>query len=1035
MRRALFLLLILTATACAGPGRRDGQARSHEELAGQFRSPPSEFSPLTYWFWMNGNVSKPGITADLEAMKAVGLKGALVFSIGQDTPAGDVPFGSATFYEHADFAIREADRLDLELGFHNCDGWSASGGPWITPELSMKFLTASEVRVRGPMRFSEELPPPLSRAGLYEDIATLALPLPYVRADDEEDPAAWKVPRAPDFNRRAFANPLASKLLMPKIASERLTPKDAIVDLTDRLDGSGRLVWNVPAGAWMLIRIGYTTTGRTNRVPTSTGRGYECDKLDPAAVEFHFDQYLGEILTRAVDNGGPSFKIAEIDSFEAGGQNWTDGLIEIFRERNGYDVTPYLPIMFGLYVESVETMQKVYYDWRRTIAELMHRSYFQRFAELSGANDLRFYLEPYGTGTFNDLDAARHADRPMGEFWVDNRPATSAATSAGHIYGKRVISAEAFTQGHRNQEVDAWQAHPALLKSIGDLAWSAGINEFVFHRFVHQSNPHARPGLGMGRWGMHMDRTQTWWESAGRAWVGYLRRGQVMLREGVVAPDLLRFTGDSVPMHVEEAEPTALKSDLCNTDVLKTRTAVRDGRIVLPDGVSYQMLVLSDPQPNAPSTMLPETLRRIHELVEAGATVYGRPPSDSPSLATGDEWTPECDAMVEDLWGPILDGTTDINKFGKGRVAWGMSLRQAIESLGIRPDLRSVSGELGWAWTRRTAPARDIYFLANTGDRSESHLLSFPIESGAPEFWYPETGAIEPVTIWNRLDGETRIPLKLGPSASVFVVFDRTLKPARHLKGAHSLTGPLANVLATATPVRVGLSTTEEGAIEAAFWEADTLGWVDADGRQHEVRVGTVPDPHYLDGPWTVSFSTDLGGPESVELDRLVDWTEHTYDGIRFYSGSATYSQRFELTAPPAEDERIVLDLGTIHDVAEVSLNGSPFVTLWKPPFVLDVTDEMRAGGNELQIRITNTWVNRLIGDERLYPDRYESRVDPTSGTPLTELPGWYRRGERPPADGPVTFTTPRFHAPEDELRPAGLIGPVKIRFVPVRQL
>lgn len=1043
---ALGLALLVTVACGRGPARETasapGDGSGHAALARQFLDPPLETAPLTLWHWMNGNVSEAGITADLEAMAAIGLGGAIVFSVEEHTPPGEVPFASPAFYQHAASAIEEAHRLGLEIGFHVSDGWSASGGPWITPELSMKMLTASAERVRGPARYDDLLPQPPERAGLYGDIATFALPLGESTADARDIIAPRGRRREPPFYRKAFF-PIPSPLTMPDNGGHTVTPVDGVVDLTEALDDAGRLAWDVPPGDWVIVRIGYTTTGQRVRAATRAGGGLECDKLDPETVELHFDRYLGRLLEAAERHGDAAgIDISMLDSFEAAQQNWTDGLLEIFRQMNGYDVTPYLPGLFGFTVESDEVMEKVYYDWRRTIARRMATAYFGRLAELSREQDLRLYLEPYGPGSYNYIDVGRHADRPMGEFWVDFRTITTVATSTGHTYGKPVIAAEAFTQGHWNQRLDAWQAHPALLAPIGDRAWALGINELVFHRFVHQPNPYARPGLGMGRWGMHMDRTQTWWESAGRAWVESIRRGQLLLRQGVHVADLLRFAGDAVPIHIPQPEPSPYKEDVANRDVLLTRVTVEGGRITLPDGATYGLLTLDgpsvdDPGIDDPRAMLPETLRRIHRLVEAGMALHGPPPSGSPSFAAANAWTAVEEALIEDLWGPEPRAGRGTRRFGEGTVLWGMEPAEALRKLGVEPDLRSDSGRLDWLWTHRRDPRRDIYFVANPGSEPTVHELSFRVAAGAPELWYADSGRIEPVPIWRRKDERTVVPLALEPGRSVFVVFDRTVDPPTRLARIERLPDhrPLPNQLAGAVPDTARTSIESAGALRVSFWEEAALDLIDANGLSHRVAADTVPASLPLEGPWAVSFSTELGGPGSTTFERLIDWTRSDQDGIRFYSGTATYSRRFDWSPPPDRDERVVLDLGRVHDIAEVSVNGSPFETLWKPPFVIDVTDRLADGTNSLEVRVTNTWVNRLIGDERLYPERYESPVDPEWGTALSELPDWFRRGEQPPADGPVTFTSPRFHAASDELRPAGLVGPVVMRRIRVERI
>ncbi|HIE08726.1 MAG TPA: glycosyl hydrolase family 43, partial [Armatimonadetes bacterium] len=467
-------------------------------------------------------------------------------------------------------------------------------------------------------------------------------------------------------------------------------PKAKVLDLTDKVVMEGpalRLRWRVPEGSWTVLRLGHTPTGKTNHPAPPEGTGLECDKLSKRGADLHWREHLLEIVKASGPFVGKALKGVLIDSYEVGPQNWTAEFPKEFKERRGYDILPFLPVLTGRVVESLEVSERFLFDFRRTVADLFADNYYGRFAELCRRFGLELYVEPYGNGPFNDLSCGGRADVPMGEFWVRSGWSGSCklAASIAHTYGKRVVGAEAFTASPPH---GAWKNHPYSLKALGDLMFCTGVNRFIFHRFAHQPWPGRRllPGMTMGPWGFHFEWTQTWWREA-PAWIEYLSRCQFLLQQGTFVADICYFVGEDAPngLHAHPPPPRGYDYDCCDKEVLLKLT-VRDGRVVAPGGTSYAILVL----PNT-DRMSPEVARKVAKLVHEGATVYGPKPRRSPSL----EGFPGCDeevrSVADEVWGNCNGRNVKEHRYGKGRVVWGVPLRELLLSLKVKPDFEFES--------------------------------------------------------------------------------------------------------------------------------------------------------------------------------------------------------------------------------------------------------------------------------------------------------------------------------------------------------
>jgi hypothetical protein len=1135
-------------------------------LEEEFRDPPAVAKPLTWWHWIDGNVTPGGITKDLEAMQRAGLGGCYLFNIGGFFPEGPVKFMDNKFLALLDHTLAEASRLGLKFGIHNCDGWSESGGPWITPETSMKILTHTALDMAGGAPVEMALPVPAHKLEFYRDVAVIAFPHPgggvaslpgpgvewtgsippkALAALVDADPATegalpavapgaaphWlqcTLPEAetvrsvvfhrpgnyrmeedytarlevsgdgvnfreagrfsPNWDTRETGAPAtvavepvparhfrivlenpwpvsfggielstAAKLHYAEGKAGRIRQRghggetlaydntpgpdrgmalprelrvdpSTVVDLTSRMDQNGILRWEAPPGTWRVLRIGYTTNGHTNVPATPAGTGLECDKLDPAVVRFHMEQYVGKLAARFGEATGKVFAAIETDSWECGIQNWTGGLEKTFAAECGYDLTPWLPLLLeGWVVDSYDASERMLWDWRRFLADQFSACYFSEVERCSRKLNLTYVIEGSGRQMYlyDPIGYQRHGDVPMGEFWIGQGVGTGlrvdnkVASSAAHLDGRRVVASEAYTTSAGDAR---WQNHPYSMKALGDSAYAAGVNQFVFHTFAHQPYETPGPGFTMAHWGVMANRRNTWWEP-GAAWYQYLTRCNHLLQEGRFVADILAFIGEDVPNRAgfradfKPAIPEGFDYDACDARALKDAT-VRDGKIVLPPGMEYAVLVMP-----ARPTLRPEVLERVRDLVRDGAAVqFPVPVTQSPSLRDKGAGDGKVHALMKELGQPGATGFLDQVRawlggkpaataqtapfpLGQGRVFHGDLQRHAVELMGLAPDF-SCGGEKDILYIHRVIDGADVYFVSNQQSVERVIPARFRVAGRQPEIWDPVTGATTKSGLYQTGDGWTELPLRLDPVGSCFVVF-RAPAPPAHAVAVE----PAAVVVLDDTGVPV-LRT------DAAGEYTLRLG----DGTTRTLRADG-PAAWEITQPWEVEFPKGLGAPAKIRMERPASWTEHADPGVRHFSGTAVCRTTFAVPSPVPP--RLMLDLGDVQVMAEVIVNGKNLGVLWKPPFRIHVTGAARPGPNDLEVRVTNLWPNRMVADEEYPPE-----VQWKKGTPFpAQWPEWLT-GKTKRTSPRITFTTRRTFKKGDPLLPSGLLGPV--RLVPV---
>jgi hypothetical protein len=707
-----------------------------------FQSPPDSARPWVYWFIMDGNLSLEGITADLESMREAGIGGVIIMEVNVGIPRGPVEFMSDEWKSLFAHAVKEAERLGMEITLNAGPGWTGSGGPWVPVEQSMQHLVCSAIEVEGPRELHEALPVPeprepyFGRSGLPEDILRARAEF-YVDEVVIAYPGSFSAGNIPDWDEKALyvRDPYSSMPGVPPVLPEpgsdapkatgRVMGPERVVDLSSHLSSDGVLEWDVPEGEWTILRFGRRTTGANTRPAPQPGLGFESDKFDKAALELHFQAFVEQLLAavgpRPLDRK-TGWTMLHIDSWEMGAQNWTADFRDEFIERRGYDPLAFLPAMNGYIVGDMERSERFLWDLRLTAQELVLERHAHHLKELGRGFGFGLSIEPYDMNPTTDMLLGGVADVPMCEFWAedygfDTSYSCHEAASIAHVLGRPVVAAEAFTSAAE----EAWQLYPGAMKNQGDWAFCTGINRFAFHRFAHQPWLDRRPGMTMGPYGVHWDRTQTWWPMISD-YHEYVARCQFPLRQGTAVADICYLLPEDAP-NVFTPPASALIGDLgdrrgynfdgCPPDFLSQYASVENGRIVFPSGASYRLLVLP-----ARKTMTPKLLGKIKELVAAGAVVTGDPPERSPSLSG----YPMCDVEVQrlsgELWGtdPRSEEVME-RQYGKGRVVWGGSLSPARAD----GDQGVTMDQARWIWFPEGTPARE----ANPSTRYFRRVVAF----------------------------------------------------------------------------------------------------------------------------------------------------------------------------------------------------------------------------------------------------------------------------------------------------------------------
>lgn len=1038
-----------------------------------FITAPKDIQTSVYWYWISDNISKEGVVRDLESMKRVGINRAFIGNVAiPEVPYGKVKLLSEEWWEIMHIALKTATRLNIEIGIFNSPGWSQSGGPWVKPSQAMRYLTSSEIMVKGPMQLKQALIKPESN---FQDVKVIAYPVP---ADFNSDifnlkpkftstPALDDLASLTDHNdntgitfkagenqvfdletgesytaRSVTITPLKSAMKLegmiqvksngsyvtvkqfsidrsnsslnvgfkpygtaaitiPETASKSFrivftnvqqnsgisglkisaipvvenyiektlakmwqTPfpywdsyqwpvqpvindkkyvidPARVIDISKFMAADSTLTWPVPPGNWVIERTGMTPTNVQNGPASPEGTGLETDKMSKEHISAHFDAFLGQIIKRIPAADRKSWKVTVEDSYETGGQNWTDGVDAKYKQSFGYDPTPYMPVLQGKIVGSADQSDRFLWDLRRFIADKVAYEYVAGLRDISHKHGLTTWLENYGHWGFPGefLQYGGQSDEVGGEFWsvgslgdIENR----AASSCAHIYGKNKVSAESFTSGD-----PAFSRYPAKMKQRADRFFTEGINHTLLHVYIEQPYEDKVPGVN-ANFGNEFNRNNTWFYDMD-IFLQYIKRCNMLLQQGRYVADVAYFISEDAPKMTGTQDPEMPKGysfDYINAEVLKTRITVKNGRLYLPDGLSYGVLVLPKLE-----TIRPEMLSKIKELVEAGAVVLGPKPLRSPSLQNYGAADNQVQLLAAQLWGNINGTTIKINKVGKGMVAEGMALQELLDLIQVKPDLKITSGD-PVLFIHRTLKDGEVYFLSNQQEQTIKFTAQFRVAGKIPELWDPVTGSTRPLPDYTQTPNGTSVPLELAATGSAFIIFRNASPQIKTMIYQPNYPNPLQTVA--------------------------------------------------IDKPWQVSFDSKMRGPVTpVAFASLTDWSQNENEAIKYYSGSANYKNSFTM-AKPANGEQAILNLGEATAIAKVTVNGIPVGGAWTYPYTVNITTALKHGKNDIEIKVTNTWVNRLIGDSKLPTAERKTSLSNNPYNPQSTL-------ERSGLLGPVT--------------------------------
>jgi len=962
-KRALLTLLGLTLSLAVA-------SASDADLEKGWANPPPDSRVRAYWMWLNGNVTKASITRDLQEMKAKGFGGVVICDADGSSHDGNkrAPHGpdffSAQWRELYKHTLREADRLGLEMSLNIQSGWNL-GGPMVTPDEAPKKLVWTATRLTGPTNFAGSLAQSRGKDNYYRDLFVVAY-RPNLKLPKDRQPIRNQLQKALLKPLVPFSAPDSTPLFQefPSQPSEEDARAADVVDLSAMLDKGGVLRWDVPPGEWEVLRFGCTLNDHCHVNTCSQGwDGYALDPFDAGAFRRYWDAVVEPLIADAGPLAGTALKYLHTDSWEIEVANWTPTLRREFGKRRGYDLLPWLPVVAGRIVNSREESNRFLHDFRRTMGDLAIDNHYRLFRDGAHRHGLLIHPESGGPHAV-PIDAQQclgFNDAPMSEFWARswrhrvgdaNRFFVKQPASAAHTYGHKLVLAEGFTTIGPHWQETIWDN----LKPSFDKALCEGMNRLVWHAFTCSPESEGVPGQEYFA-GTHLNPNVTWWAKS-RPFFEYLNRCQFLLQQGLFVADVAYYYGNHVPnfAQLKSRDPAHVLPgydyDVATAEVILSRMKVKDGRLMLPDGMSYRALAL----PDRNIISLP-VLRKLKTLVAAGATVIGPKPAKAESLANFPHRDAEVAVIADELWGK--DPHRLRHQFGLGCVISGETAREVLQSDGVQPDfevLSTINSEpsISIDYIHRRAGDTEIYFVANRSTNAVALDCAFRVAGKVPELWNAVTGERRFAAAYTEQAGHMTLPLDFMPCGSWFVVFR---KPAStHPPTAQSNTRQMSPIAE-------------------------------------------------LNGTWTVRFDPRWGGPESARFEQLVSWTERPELGIKYYSGTARYEKTFDLPASVKRDEphvqnRLILDLGLLRELAEIRLNGKSLGIVWTPPFCVDITDAVKPTGNQLEIEVVNFWPNRIIGDASL------------------------------PLEQRFTKTNIRKLKPETALMKSGLLGPVRLFMV-----
>ena len=983
----LFLAIILTSafTACQNNSEKPVSKKTTGIAISEdaFLAVPDSAKPWVYYWWLKGNVSKELITRDLEEMHNKGIGGLLLFDsrgYHDDYYNGHIPvplhikyeFMSPEWREMVKFTMQEANRLGLKISINLANTGGLLRGPWDMGEDGPKQLIWTSAKIEGPMKISVKLKEAADK-NYFQDVSLVAVPVESIQEFttgnlQEKLNENWKASR-----------------------DEKLTMTGNIVNLKNKINGN-TLQWDVPDGKWIVLRFGQHVIGETGSV----------DILNSGAVEKYFKLMGDELLKDAGPLAGTTLTHFYNVSWEGGQPDWTTGFENDFKKFRGYDLQPYMPMLAGIVDEDTMKYKRFIHDYLRTVSDCFTTNCYENIGNLCHARGIQWHSEnggpwPRNAPMFQEADQLTFwgsNDMPQGEFWCSDmndlhtKSNVRYTAMSGHIYGQPIIAVEAFT--HMGAH---WTKYPAYLKPFADVNFIDGANFFIWHTFTASPLELGKPGFEYFA-GTHINPNVTWFKES-RAFFTYLGRCQYLLRQGKFTADVCSYVSNKNYTKWGRGETWNSKSslslgngysyDLINAEMLVNRMSVENGRLVLPDGMSYNLLVVDLEEPAIPL----EVLEKIKKLAQDGATVVlgSLKPTNTPGIFNFPQSDDEVSRLTNELWGNGGE-KPQTRKFGKGTIYTGTSVDKILKGKDILPDFEGP-----FEYIHRSDAMQDIYFVSGKGKAE----CVFRVNDKKPEIWNPVTGKIADAVNYRLTDdGRVTVLIELPENGSVFIVFRKTTEK-NHIVSFNGPENPEILSLGE-NPVRIQL------------WESGDYNFNTFGGNEKMISVA-VDSPIELTGAWNVSF--ELEGKNSIKstFNKLMPWNEHSDPFIKYFSGTASYEKTFSITEEQVKHP-MRLQLGKVHDICRVWLNGKDLGVIWTAPWQIELTNEIKEGTNDLKIEVTNCWSNRLIGDAGLPP---ANRTTNTNVRLVTDRSKYSRASQA------VSATDP--------LMPSGLLGPVSIEF------
>ena len=889
---------------------------------------------MALWSWMNGYIDTAKLVYELEEMKAKGMRGAILWDLAaladpeKMIPAGPAFLGPESL-KYISLAMKKGNELGLDIGMAVSSSWNA-GGEWIGPEDAIKQVLMTSQLIKGPGKMKLIIYPP------------------------------------EDGRRPIDHYSLISSVAMPYTGSKNIDKAiEKAINLDKFTSNNETIVWDVPDGEWEVFSFFSCNTMQPLVIPSPNSNGLMIDHLSHAATKKHFDTLFSRLPDFLLEE--KLIKFMEIDSYEVEPmKDWSPELVSEFISRYNYDPIPYIPLLLGYNMSDTILADRFRGDYARLVSDMMIENHFGQSVEIANQYGIQMVTEA-GHGGYPRVDALKalgHSHIPTGEFWNRQRFwITKEAASAAHIYNLNLVASESLTGWNH------WQHGPSDYKQLIDIAFCEGLNQIMFHTFAHNPEIAGKPGF-VYHAGEHLNVNTTWWEMA-RPFMDYIGKCSYMLRQGLFVADACLYYGDQAPnlvpskridpnikpifddtqcLHCGQPKPVNPGSapgydwDYMNAEIITTALHVEDGKLVLPSGQSYRVMLLPDKE-----AISLEVLRSIEKLVSEGAIVLGRKPIRTTSLKNYPACDQEVNAIADKLWGDCNGKDVLSNSYGKGTIYWGKTLEEVLQELKISRDFE-VKGidncDMHIDYIHRETDLEDIYFISNSNQSSEKFSAVFRVEKNKkPEIWDAETGLIQRKVEYSVVENGVEMEFTMNPVSSRFVVF-RGGKEGKNDAGLK---------------------------FNLQFSDEETAG-------NQQTR--------YIDlsSGWTVSFDTSMGGPASYWMDKLQSWPEIQDDGIRYYSGKAVYQKDFIVEKGTLKKgNRAILIFDNIQEMARVYINAKECGIVWTPPYEIDITDYLSEGENQIKIDVINTWNNRIVGDAK-NPDQHQYTN--------TNIKNKFRRGE-----------------------------------------